>query len=178
VPLDRLPVYVRSGAVIPLGPVMQHTGEKPVDPLSVHVYSFSTEETSGEARQSEFELYEDDGVSNDYEKGKFQRTTLRFEQSKDAVKFAIKAESGDGRYRAVPARSYKLRFHGLQDAISNVRLDGKEIARAEDADTAPAGAHWQLDGESGDVVVSLPRSSKRTFVVEFAAAPAESCGSC
>jgi alpha-glucosidase len=176
VPLDRLPVYVRAGAVIPLGPVMQYTSEKPVDPLTVHVYSFSAEETSGAARKSEFELYEDDGVSNDYQKGRFQRTTLRFEQAKDAVKLEIKAESGDGRYRAVPARAYKLRFRGLHAPVRGVRLNGKEIARADDADTGRPGAHWRLDGESGDVIVSLPRSSKRTFVVDFVAAPALTCG--
>src|SRR5262249_45505160 len=81
VPLNRLPVYVRAGAIIPLGPVMQYTAEKPVDPLTVHVYSFAAEDTAEDAQTGEFELYEDDGRSNDYQNGKFQRTHLRFEQS-------------------------------------------------------------------------------------------------
>src|SRR5262249_47636526 len=54
VPLNRLPVYVRAGAVIPLGPSMQYTAEKPVDPLSVHIYSFSADETTKEKQNSEF----------------------------------------------------------------------------------------------------------------------------
>lgn len=38
-PLETLPLYVAEGAVLPLGPVMQHTGELPLDPLTVEVYA-------------------------------------------------------------------------------------------------------------------------------------------
>jgi len=169
VPLDRLPVYVRAGAVLPLGPAMQYTAEKPVDPLSVHVYSFGAEDTASEARSGEFELYEDDGHSNGYRNGKFQRTRLRFDQSKEAARFAIEVKSGDGRYRAVPARAYVLRFHGLHAPIGTVRLDGKAIARADGADLSRA--HWRTD-DRGTVIVSIPRSSKRKFEVAFASEPA------
>jgi alpha-glucosidase len=172
-PLDRLPVYVRAGAVIPLGPVMQHTGEKPVDPLFVHVYSFGAEEMRGGARKNEFELYEDDGVSNEYRKRKFQRTKLRFAQSNDTVRFEIRAESGDRRYWAVSSRAYVLRFHGIHAPVRDVRLDGKGIPRA--AKEPRTGAYWELEDKSGDVIVSIPRSSKRKFAVQFATASAWSC---
>ena len=72
-----MPAYVRAGAVIPFGPAMQYTGEKPVDPLSVDVYGFAPK-TSPAPRQSEFSLYEDDGLTNAYQRGEFQRTPLRF----------------------------------------------------------------------------------------------------
>jgi alpha-D-xyloside xylohydrolase len=38
VPLDTLPLWVRAGAMIPLGPEMAHTGEKPLDPLTLELY--------------------------------------------------------------------------------------------------------------------------------------------
>jgi alpha-D-xyloside xylohydrolase len=38
VPLDRLPLWVRAGAIIPMGPEMAHTGEKPLDPLTLELY--------------------------------------------------------------------------------------------------------------------------------------------
>jgi alpha-glucosidase len=176
VPLNRLPVYVRAGAVIPLGPLMQYTAEKPVDPLTVHVYSFSAEDTSDDAQSGEFDLYEDDGRSNDYQNGKFQRTQLHFEQSKSAIKFEIKAESGDGRYWAVPARAYALHFHGVHTPPKGVALDGQEIARADVANSARSDASWHIDETSGDVIVSIPRSAKRSFAVTFATAPAWTCG--
>jgi alpha-glucosidase len=37
-PLDTVPLYVRSGAAVPMGPVQQHVDELPCDPLTVHVY--------------------------------------------------------------------------------------------------------------------------------------------
>ncbi|HEX6289430.1 MAG TPA: TIM-barrel domain-containing protein, partial [Herpetosiphonaceae bacterium] len=58
-PLERMPLYVRAGAVIPLGPVMQHTGERPLDELTVRVWPGSGEWT----------LYEDDGQSFDHQQG-------------------------------------------------------------------------------------------------------------
>ena len=54
-PLDRLPLLVRAGAILPLGPVVQHTGERPLDELTLQIYPEGA---------SRFELYEDDGRSN------------------------------------------------------------------------------------------------------------------
>lgn len=53
-PLDVLPLFVRAGAVIPMWPVMQHTGERPVETLRLHVFA-------GNATSS---IYEDDGESD------------------------------------------------------------------------------------------------------------------
>jgi alpha-glucosidase len=61
VPLDASPVYVRSGTVVPLGPVVQHTGELPGDgTLEVQVYA---------GADGSFTFVEDDGDSYDYERG-------------------------------------------------------------------------------------------------------------
>jgi alpha-glucosidase (family GH31 glycosyl hydrolase) len=38
-PLEVLPLYVRAGAVLPMGPVQQHTAERALDPLTLHVYA-------------------------------------------------------------------------------------------------------------------------------------------
>src|SRR5215813_2259168 len=177
VPLNRLPVYVRAGAVIPLGPSMQYTAEKPVDPLSVHIYSFSADETVEEKQTSEFELYEDDGRSNDYQKGKFQRTRFSFEQSSDSVRFDINSQSGNGRYWAVPSRAYLLHFHGVHAPVGDVKVDGKSLPRADAADPAPrTGAYWRTESKSDEIIVSIPGSAKRTFAVEFTTKAAWTCG--
>lgn len=64
-PLERMPLYVRAGAVLPTGPARQHTGEKPLDPLTVHVYP---------GADGAFTLYEDDGHSFAYQQGAFRLT--------------------------------------------------------------------------------------------------------
>ncbi len=56
-PLDRLPLFVRAGAMIPLGPVKQYDAEPVADDLVVLVYPHG---------QTSFDLYDDDGYSNAY----------------------------------------------------------------------------------------------------------------
>ena len=58
-PFDAIPVHVRAGAIIPFGPELQYTDEKPADPITLFVYAGS---------DGAFTLYEDDGVSHGYEK--------------------------------------------------------------------------------------------------------------
>ena len=50
-PIDRLPLLVRAGSIVPAWPVMQHTDEKPIDELTLRVY----------AGAGESPLYEDEG---------------------------------------------------------------------------------------------------------------------
>jgi alpha-glucosidase (family GH31 glycosyl hydrolase) len=64
VDLETMPVYVRAGAVIPMGPVKQYTGEKVDEPLALWVHP---------GADGAFSLYEDDGRTFDYRKGDFMR---------------------------------------------------------------------------------------------------------
>jgi alpha-glucosidase len=167
-PLNRLPVYVRAGGIIPLGPAMQHTAEKPVDPLSIHIFGFSADDTKSGKGNSHFQLYEDDGSSTEYRRGKFRRTNINFQQSVDAIKVEISAESGDRRYRAVPSRGYTVHFHGVHEPVRGVRLNGKVIPRTDTAKRPLSAPYWEF--VQGDIVVFLPRSSARKYAVEFATA--------
>jgi alpha-glucosidase len=166
VPLNRVPAYVRAGSVIPLGPAMQYTGQKPVDPLFVHVYGFAAIDLASKTRTSAFSLYEDDGVSIAYQKGEFQRTYLRFRQTCEAVRFDVASESGDGAFQGVSRRGYRLQFHGIEGAVNFVRLDGKEIPWAAEIDGSQAA--WSKNEWAGDISVFIPPSAPRAFSVEFA----------
>ena len=68
-PYDAIPLYVRAGAIIPFGPELQYTGEKPADPITLCVYA---------GANGTFTLYEDDGLTNGYERGAFARIPLRW----------------------------------------------------------------------------------------------------
>ncbi len=59
-PLNRIPLYVRAGSIVPMGPDLEYAAEKPADPIELRVY------TGADAR---FTLYEDEGDNYDYEKG-------------------------------------------------------------------------------------------------------------
>ncbi|MGA2052484.1 MAG: TIM-barrel domain-containing protein, partial [Opitutales bacterium] len=61
-PFDSMPLYIRAGSIIPFGPELQYTGEKPADPITLRIYA---------GADGQFNLYEDDGLTFDYEKGAF-----------------------------------------------------------------------------------------------------------
>ncbi|MDF7810635.1 TIM-barrel domain-containing protein [Hymenobacter sp. YC55] len=61
-PLERMPLFVKEGSIIPFGPEIQYTSEKPTDPVTLYVYT---------GKDASFSLYEDEGVNYNYEKGSF-----------------------------------------------------------------------------------------------------------
>ena len=71
-PYDSIPVFARAGAIIPFGPELQHTAEKPADPITIFVYA---------GADGAFTLYEDDGLTYGYEKGAFARIPIRWNDS-------------------------------------------------------------------------------------------------
>src|SRR5262249_32783042 len=155
----------------PLGPAMQHSAAKPVDPLSVHVYGFALADSAAAAKASEAWLYEDDGLSNNYLRGAFQRTGMRYRQTREAAALEVSTASGDGNYHA-PARNYRLQFHGLKKPAS-VILDGKELPFAK-GKAARESASWSADETTGDISVVVPRSKQRAFTIELLAPPVQS----
>jgi alpha-glucosidase len=70
VPLDAVPLYVRAGSILTLGPVIQHTRDLPGGPLDVHVYP---------GRDGAFTLVEDDGATTAYASGNVRRTAFAWD---------------------------------------------------------------------------------------------------
>ena len=68
-PLETVPMFVRGGAIIPMGPEMNYVGEKPVDLIIFNIYP----DDKGSASAT---LYEDDGVSPAYQQQGFRRTSV------------------------------------------------------------------------------------------------------
>jgi alpha-D-xyloside xylohydrolase len=60
-PLDRMPIYVRAGSIIPMGPEEEYSNQRPADPIELRVYP---------GADGDFTLYEDEGDTYNYEKGK------------------------------------------------------------------------------------------------------------
>jgi alpha-D-xyloside xylohydrolase len=71
-PYDAMPVYVRAGAIVPMGPELQYTDEKPADPITLFVYA---------GADGTFTLYEDQGTTNDYEKSAFSEIPLQWDDA-------------------------------------------------------------------------------------------------
>ncbi len=72
-PLETTPLYARAGSILPMGPELQYTNEKPADPIELRIYR---------GADGQFTLYEDDGGTYDYEKGANSRIDLRWNQAR------------------------------------------------------------------------------------------------
>ena len=81
---DRVPMFVRAGSILPLGPEMQYVGEKTWDQLEIRVYP---------GADGSFVLYEDEGDGYNYEKGAY--STIAFSWNDKARKLTIGARKGD-----------------------------------------------------------------------------------
>jgi alpha-D-xyloside xylohydrolase len=71
-PYDRIPVYVKEGSIIPAGPELQYSDEKPADPITLHVYT---------GKDAAFTLYEDENLNYNYEKGAFAEISFSYNES-------------------------------------------------------------------------------------------------
>jgi alpha-glucosidase (family GH31 glycosyl hydrolase) len=149
-PLDRMPLLVRTGAILPLGPVVQHTGERPLDELTLQIYPEAT---------SRFELYEDDGRTNAYLRGQYALTPITCEASPGRVTVRIDPPTGD-RSMVPASRRYLIRL----------RLDRpRAVAAAGTGDLPEAsrdssGAGWWMD-DGGFLCVRPPHATAMTVTV-------------
>lgn len=130
-PLDTVPFYVRGGAIIPLGPEMNYTGEKPTDPLSFHIYM-------DERGQASASLYEDDGSSPAYKQGVFRRTSVTATSSNGAVQLSVGAP--EGTYN--PGKRDLLFV--IASSARQVTLDGRTLGASTGA---AAGNGWYREGD-------------------------------
>ncbi|MFH0758738.1 MAG: TIM-barrel domain-containing protein [Bacteroidota bacterium] len=71
-PYEKIPIHVKAGSIIPVGPDIQFVGEKPGDPILLYVYG---------GTDGEFTLYEDEGLNYNYEKGAFSKIRFRYEDA-------------------------------------------------------------------------------------------------
>ncbi len=81
--LDRVPMFVRAGSILPLGPEMQYVGEKAWDDLELRIYP---------GANGDFTLYEDEGDNYNYEKGQY--ATIAFHWNDKARTLTIDERKG------------------------------------------------------------------------------------
>jgi alpha-D-xyloside xylohydrolase len=75
-PYEQIPVFVREGAIIPFGPDMQYSNEKPAELINLYVYA---------GRNGQFQLYEDEGTNYNYEKGKYATIDISYDDAAKTV---------------------------------------------------------------------------------------------
>ena len=80
-PYEQIPVFVREGAIIPFGPEMQWSDEKPAELINLYVYA---------GQDGKFQLYEDEGTNYNYEKGKYATIDIEYNDDDRTVSFSAR----------------------------------------------------------------------------------------
>jgi alpha-D-xyloside xylohydrolase len=71
-PIETIPLYIKAGSIVPMGPYLQYATEKAADPLEIRVYS---------GANAEFVLYEDENDTYNYEQGKYSTIAMNWNEA-------------------------------------------------------------------------------------------------
>ncbi|MBO7045763.1 MAG: DUF5110 domain-containing protein [Prevotella sp.] len=80
-PYEQIPVFVREGAIIPFGPEMEWSDEKPAELIHLYIYA---------GRNGTFQLYEDEGTNYNYEKDKYATIDITYDDVSKTVSFGAR----------------------------------------------------------------------------------------
>jgi alpha-D-xyloside xylohydrolase len=112
-PYERMPLFVRAGSIVPVGPAIEHTGNNSHSPVMLNVYT---------GANGSFSLYEDDGVSRQYLHGQYSRIPLKWDERTKTL--TIGAREGNGYSGMAGKRVINVRW--MKPGISRqLDLDGK-----------------------------------------------------
>jgi alpha-glucosidase len=111
--LDTLPVYVRAGAILPIQPLVQSTGETPQGPLTLRVYA------GDDCRGS---IYTDDGESFAFERGDFLRMNFTCTVTNNEIEITVSKH--DGAYTPW-WKSLRFEIYGWEPSRGIFQQDGR-----------------------------------------------------
>ena len=155
--LAALPMFVREGAILPRRDLVQSTGEKPIQTLSLDVYPAE--------QPSTFSLYEDDGHSLSFQAGDHAITP--FTTQRTATGATVSAGARQGTF-SPPARALEIRVRRVDHAPTKVLLDGQplsEIATYEAFQAAAKGFFY--DTRDLSILVRLPDPGEFDMTLDY-----------
>lgn len=110
-PLDKMPLFVKAGSIVPMGDLIQYAGEKPADKLEIRIFK---------GADGEFTLYEDEGDNYNYEKGKYAVISFKWNEGTNTLTI-------DDRKGSFAGMLAKRKFNIiLVDANKGISLDVTE----------------------------------------------------
>jgi len=124
-PLNRMPLFVRAGSILPLGPEIEYATQNPGGPIELRVYR---------GANGSFDLYEDSGDSYDYQKGEHSIIPIRWEEAAHRLTIGARAGTFPG---MVDQRQFRVVFvtanHGAGASVSanidrEINYQGKETS--------------------------------------------------
>ena len=115
-PFGRIPLYVRGGSIVPMGPDIQWSGEQPGGDLELRIYP---------GRDCDFLLYDDDGVSYGYERGEYSAVPLEWNDAEGVLTIGEREGSFPG---MAASRKITVRLMGIRKASKELIYDGSPFS--------------------------------------------------
>ena len=104
-PLDRLPLYVRAGSILPLGPTMEWSTQKAEDPIELRIYR---------GADGDFTLYEDENDTYNYEKGAYATIPMHWDDAKQTLTIGDRKGQFPG---MLASRTFQIVFVGENHGV-------------------------------------------------------------
>src|ERR1039458_6536673 len=82
-PVETMPLFVKPGSILPLGPFLQYSSEKPADPIELRIYR---------GADGKFTLYDDEHDTYNYEKGKFATIPISWNNAKHTLEIGKRSD--------------------------------------------------------------------------------------
>ena len=122
-PLDVIPLYIKAGSILPLGPKVQYATEKKWDNLEIRIY---------EGSNGEFTLYEDENDNYNYEKGAYSTISFSWNDVKRTLTINDRKGSFAGmiskrKFNIVLVSEVKDAGVNITDKVNSVSYIGKKI---------------------------------------------------
>lgn len=117
-PIDIMPVYIKAGTIMPFGPDVQYSAEKPWDNLEIRVYP---------GADGSFTLYEDEGDNYNYEKGAFSEITFRWDDARQRLTVSARKGAFKGMLATRSFRIVKIGGSMATKEGTTLQYDGKEL---------------------------------------------------
>jgi alpha-D-xyloside xylohydrolase len=95
-PLERIPLFVKEGSILPLGPELQYATEKPADPITLYVFA---------GANGSFELYEDENINYNYTKGNYSTIPFQYNEETETLTIGEREGSFEGMLKE---RTFKI----------------------------------------------------------------------
>jgi alpha-glucosidase len=133
--ISQTPVYLRAGAIVPMQPPMQYTGQKPVDPLILNVWPLT------DGQSSTYAVYADASKGENYKRGVYSLTPVTAAEHGDTLTVEIAPEEGS--YPGmIASRGYELRLPADWPPES-VTANGRPLK-------------WSYEGNTLTTVIHVP----------------------
>lgn len=153
-PLDTLPIFIRSGSIIPMQPVVNYVGEKPADVITLDIYPHAYAQT---------ELYEDDGKSLDYRQGVFAVSKIQCIAYDNG--YTINILQPEGGYTPTE-HNYLVKLH-VNYAPPSIEENGQPVVHATNEQSIQHAPGWFYDASQKIVWIHTAGNNRNSITIKM-----------